>query len=144
MKKIITKNNQETFELGKEIAAGLQGGDVLGLIGELGAGKTALTQGIASGLGVKQILNSPTFVIMKTYPLPKGAGAKILAHVDTYRLNSYQELEAIGLGEYLADKEAITIIEWADKIKKELPSKTKIIKATHGKKENERIFDLKF
>ncbi|MEK7702468.1 MAG: tRNA (adenosine(37)-N6)-threonylcarbamoyltransferase complex ATPase subunit type 1 TsaE [Nitrospirota bacterium] len=103
------KTATDTFQLGKDIGMICRGGEVIGLIGPLGAGKTVLVQGIAEGLGIAEYaVSSPTFSIMNLYP----AGHTPLCHIDLYRLD--QPLETIGLEEYL-NWEGVTAIEWADK-----------------------------
>lgn len=110
-----TKTEKETFDLGKKLGKSLKGGEVIGLIGDLGAGKTAFSKGLAAGLGVKNTVTSPTFVIMKIYE-----GKKKLVHIDAYRLTSYKDLRAIGIEDYL-DKNTVIVIEWADRLEGELP-----------------------
>ena len=114
--KIITVSEKQTIELAQKMATKLQGGEVLCLVGDLGAGKTAFTKGIAKGLGVKNIITSPTFVLTKNYKARLGQ-IKQLVHIDAYRLNSGSELEYIGATEYFQDCQSVTIIEWADKVK---------------------------
>ena len=147
MKQTITNSEKETYVLAKKYAKNLKGGAVLGLIGNLGAGKTVFIKGLAQGLGLKKNITSPTFVIMKVYPvksrsariLPKAKllnGAysikkgkiKNLVHIDAYRLKKGQDLIAIGAQEYFSRPETITVIEWADRVKKVLPKRTKYIK----------------
>ncbi len=114
--KHLTKTEKETYELGKKLSKSLRGGEVIGLIGDLGTGKTAFSKGIAAGLGVKNTVTSPTFVIMKIYE-----GKKKLVHIDAYRLTSYEDLRAIGIEDYLNRKDTVIVIEWADRLKGELP-----------------------
>lgn len=116
MKKIITRSEKQTFTLGQKLAQQLKGGDVLALTGELGAGKTVLIKGIATGLGIKKIITSPTFVLMKVYPV-KGK-IKQLVHIDCYRIKNPQEIIDIGATEYFHQPDTVVVIEWADKIKK--------------------------
>lgn len=116
MKKI-TKSEKETSAFADDFAKKLKGGEVLCLIGDLGAGKTAFTKGLAKGLGVKNIITSPTFVLMKVYGTEKNKKIKTLSHIDAYRLESGQSLEEIGATEYFEDKNAVTVIEWADRVK---------------------------
>jgi len=130
MNEIITKSPKETAALGKIIAEELQGGEIIGLIGDLGTGKTCFVQGLAKGLKIKNIVNSPTFVIMKVYK-NKQKPTLSLCHIDAYRLKSANDLKAIGALEYFKDKQTITIIEWADKIKTSLPKKTQFIEFKH-------------
>lgn len=101
--------------LGEQLAASLRPGDVLVLAGDLGAGKTTLTQGIARGVGVRQPITSPTFVIAKTYPTPTGR----FVHVDAYRLTSFGELDEL-VDEVFAP-DTITVIEWGDAVRDALP-----------------------
>ena len=122
----ITNNEQETLKLGKKIVSKLQGGDIVSLVGNLGAGKTILTRGISEFLGVKKGVKSPTFTLMNIYSTnnPK---IKFICHIDAYRLNSAKDLLAIGAEEYFDDPETITIIEWGDKAKNILPRRAKTI-----------------
>ena len=124
----ITNSEKQTFDLAKKFAKTLKGGEIIGLIGNLGAGKTIFAKGLAAGLGIKQIVNSPTFVLMKVYPIrnPKSE-IRNLIHIDAYRIKSEQDIIAIGAEEYFKRQDVITVIEWADKIKKILPKKTKYI-----------------
>ncbi|OGF25464.1 tRNA (adenosine(37)-N6)-threonylcarbamoyltransferase complex ATPase subunit type 1 TsaE [Candidatus Falkowbacteria bacterium RIFOXYB2_FULL_34_18] len=136
-KKIITKSEKETFDFSKKYAKNLRGGEIIGLLGNLGAGKTVFTKGLARGLGITHNISSPTFVIMKVYPV-KIKSIKRLCHIDAYRLTGENDLAAIGAQEYFGDKNTITIIEWPEKIKKILPEKTKFIEIEHLN-ENERV-----
>lgn len=116
---IISKSVEETIRAGKHLAGKLKPGDVVALIGNLGAGKTVLTKGIAKGLGVKDVryVNSPTFVTIKEYR------AKIpLYHLDVYRLNSASILDSESYEEYFYG-DGVTVIEWADKIRALLPKR---------------------
>ena len=98
------------------------------LYGDLGAGKTTLTKGIAEGLGVKETITSPTFALMNVYNIKtlKRENKKTLVHIDTYRLKNEQELIDIGAEDYLGDKDTICIIEWPEKISTLLQNKKTI------------------
>lgn len=122
-----SNNEQETLELGKKIASTLRGGDIISLVGDLGAGKTVLTRGISEALGVKKGVKSPTFTLMNVYSASNSQGIKLVCHIDAYRLNSFRDLLAIGAMEYFEDLEVLTIIEWGDKAKDILPRHAKII-----------------
>ena len=107
---------RHTDRLGRAIGSVLEGGESLALSGSLGAGKTALVRGIASGLGASpQAVSSPSFVLLHEY-----LGRLPLAHLDLYRLNSAKEAEAIGLGDYLSGR-TVVAVEWADKAPSILP-----------------------
>ena len=98
----------DTQDFGRRLGALLRGGDVLVLTGDLGAGKTTLTQGIAEGLGVRGPITSPTFVIARVHP--SLVGGPLLVHVDAYRLGSAIELDDLDLD---ADLDAsVTVVEW--------------------------------
>lgn len=123
MQKIIhSKENMINF--GQEFANTLKGGGIVLLHGELGAGKTTLTKGIALGLGIDDDIVSPTFSIMNIYEI-KNPKSKILnlIHIDTYRLEKEDDLIEIGVEDYLGRPDTITIIEWPEKIEKLLKDK---------------------
>ena len=139
MQKFITKSEKQTINLGKKIAKRLHGGEIFSLIGELGAGKTVLMKGMAKQLKIKKTITSPTFVLMKVYSIGNKQSTIInLVHVDAYRLNSGQDLIEIGLKDWLGKPNAVTAIEWADRVKDILPKSKIIVKIKFGKKQNER------
>ena len=115
---------------------------VIGLVGDLGSGKTTFVQGLARGLGIKRSVTSPTFLIIRSYKL-KAKSYKLLFHIDAYRLKSSKELSALGFKKIISDSKNIVVIEWADKIKKILPKQMIWIKFRHGKKESERVVEFK-
>ena len=126
--KIITKSEKETFDLARNFAKKLKGGEIIGLVGNLGAGKTVFTRGIAAGLGIKDNVNSPTFVLMKIYNIKKkNSKVKRLIHVDAYRLKKTDDISNLGISELLS-KENILIIEWPRNINTPL-DKTIFLKA---------------
>jgi tRNA threonylcarbamoyladenosine biosynthesis protein TsaE len=115
---LLSKSPEETFRLGQILANGLQAGDVVALTGELGSGKTCLTQGLASGLGVPEdyAVTSPTFTLINEYP-----GRQLpLYHLDVYRLTGCTDLHDVGYDEYLFGK-GVMVIEWAEKIWEAIP-----------------------
>ncbi len=142
MEKIITKNEIETFELGFKLAKRLKGGEVIMLCGNLGAGKTKLLQGLAKGLGVKGRVNSPTFNILKLYKTSGNKNIKSFCHVDTYRLRNENDLITLGVEDYFRDKEMVTAIEWAEKVKKIWPKNSINISLNHVS-ESERLIIIK-
>lgn len=136
--KFFSISEKQTFNFAKKFSKKLTGGIVIGLTGNLGAGKTIFAKGLAAGLGIKKNITSPTFVLMKIYPV-KSRVIKFLVHIDAYRLKSVKNLITIGAEEYFNRTDTITIIEWADKIKKILPKKTKIIKIDLQKNNSRKI-----
>lgn len=140
MKKI-SRSEKETREIAKKFVTSLKAGATIGLIGDLGAGKTSFTKGVAQALGIKTTITSPTFVLMRVYKT-KHTIIKHLVHVDAYRIKSAQSLKAIGLEDYIRDSEALVIIEWADLATKILPRNAQIISFKHTE-ENSREIILK-
>lgn len=113
-----TESVAQTQALGYRLASGLRSGDVLALAGELGAGKTAFTQGLARGMGITAAVTSPTFVLINRYVAPDG---RVLQHADCYRLaNALAEMWDIGLADLFAGDDVV-VIEWADRITGLLP-----------------------
>ncbi len=117
---VISNNPEETFSIGKIIGENLTKGDVLALVGELGAGKTCFTQGVARGLEVPEgfKIMSPSFTLINEYP-----GKIALYHFDLYRLRDSQDMEDMGFEEYLFG-DGISVIEWADKMRHILTEET--------------------
>lgn len=124
---LFSASEKQTLSFAKKFSKNLTGGQTLGLIGNLGAGKTVFTKGLALGLGIKKSLTSPTFVLMKIYKT-KSPNIKQLVHIDAYRIKSAGDLTAIGAEEYFNRSDTLTVIEWADKIKSILPKKRRLIK----------------
>lgn len=115
-----TKSPKETQKLGEKFAKSLKGGEVIALYGDLGAGKTVFVQGLAKGLGIKKGVVSPTFVFMRSYPFRLNRKPFVFYHLDLYRGESNQDFEALGLEEIFAP-DSVVVLEWANKIEKELP-----------------------
>jgi len=136
-KKIIAKNREETFDLGFSWAEKIQDGGILCLTGDLGSGKTTFSQGLLKGLGVEETVNSPTFVVMKNYSV----GNKNIYHIDTYRMESENDIIDLGWEEIISNEKNIVIIEWPEKIKKIIPKKAiRIDFKWLGENEREIIF----
>jgi tRNA threonylcarbamoyladenosine biosynthesis protein TsaE len=110
-----TDSPQETRAVGREIGAGLRTGDVVLLHGDLGAGKTTLTKGIAEALGVAEEVQSPTFTVVAEYPAPALGRDSWLVHVDLYRLAGDGDMDSIGLDEVLEREDAVVVIEWPER-----------------------------
>jgi len=142
MKKVISHSEKETKDLGRRLGRACCGGEIFALSGELGSGKTRFAQGLASGLKIKNRVNSPTFNIMKVYRVPGRGPIKTFCHIDAYRLGAKSNLLAIGWEEFLSDKSTVCAVEWAERIRKKLPGK-KIIKIIFKNlNEQERLIKL--
>ncbi len=163
---MISHSVADTNKLASRLVKGLHGGDVVGLVGPLGAGKTTFVQGLARALGIKRPITSPTFILLQSYPVRLGSppkkgsvcrrassgrpgeterGCRIttLTHIDCYRLRDPQQLLDIGIREYLDDPHTLTVIEWADKVRALLPVRTLWIYFSHMPKDGERRLDIK-
>ncbi len=134
IKKIKTNKVEETIKVAADFAKKLAPGTIVGLIGELGAGKTIFTKGLARALKIKDMITSPSYTIFNIYQTPKIA----LFHFDLYRLNSIEELENIGYEEYFYGK-GISVIEWAEKCIEILPKKSYLIYFKHVDKNTREI-----
>lgn len=135
---IKTKSAKETGAFARKLAVDLanrKGPLVLALRGDLGAGKTTFTQSFAKALGVKKRILSPTFLIMKRFPL-KAGNFQNLYHIDAYRIKA-QDLKKLDISEILKGQN-IVLIEWADRVREILPKGTIWIRFEHGERENER------
>lgn len=126
MVSIVTKSPQETEYIGKRIASFLSPGDIISLTGDLGAGKTLFVQGIAKGLGIEQMVTSPTFTIIQEYD----EGKIPLYHMDVYRIEDPLEMEDIGYEEYFYG-EGVTCVEWGNLILELFPKEHLKIHITH-------------
>jgi len=118
--KIIVHSADETIEFAKKLGSGLQPGSILTLEGDLATGKTTFTKGLALGLGIAAVIDSPTFAIVKEYE-----GKVPLFHMDVYRLDGDSDIEFIL--EYF-DRDGVCVIEWASIIEKDLPKERVDIK----------------
>ena len=125
-----------TKEYGYKLAEEAVPGQVIALIGDLGAGKTTLTKYIAEGLGVTEHVQSPTFTIVREYH----SGRMPLYHFDVYRIDDPDEMFEIGYEEYFYG-DGLCVVEWADKIEELLPEGTRIIRLSYGGAEEERIVE---
>lgn len=142
-----SSNVKETQALAEEFAALIcetgsgKGACVVGLSGDLGAGKTAFTQAAGKALGIKRRMQSPTFVLMRRYPL-KGK-FKNLFHLDAYRLKNEAELLKLGWQELISNPEHLVFIEWPENVKKIMPKKHHSIKIAH-QKNGGRVFKINY
>ncbi len=124
MKSFITKSLEETQMLATDWVASLDtSGDealVVGLYGNLGAGKTSISQAVAKALGVEDVVTSPTFIIEKIYDTKHPHFIRLI-HIDAYRLDSAAELQVLNFEELVANKHNLILIEWPEKVKEILP-----------------------
>lgn len=133
MKSFTLNSRDETINLGIKLAPFLKAGDVVVLNGDLGAGKTTFTKGVAKGLGISDIIKSPTFTIIREY----NSGRLPLYHMDVYRLEN-GGAEDLGLDEYF-DGSGVSIVEWAQFAKDELPEDFLAISFHRTSEDNKRI-----
>lgn len=134
---MISGDPTKTFHIGRILGEALTAGDIVALTGELGAGKTCLTQGIARGLGVPEVyqITSPTFTLINEYP-----GRLNLIHLDVYRLSSSRDLQDLGYEEFFFGK-GVTVIEWAEKIQDIIPEKSLSVTLAYLD-QNQRSIDM--
>lgn len=124
---ILVSSPEEMQALGERLAQDLRTGDVLMLHGDLGAGKTTLTQGIAGGLGVDGAVQSPTFTLVREH---RGR-EMMLYHLDLYRLADPDELEGLGYEEYLDPPDGVSVIEWPERAGDWLPDRFTLVHIGH-------------
>ena len=132
-KVILTHSKDETMALGRKLASILLPGSVVTLTGDLGAGKTTLVRGLAEGLHIKEVVQSPTFNIMKIY----FKSDKPLIHIDAYRLADINT--DIGLDEYIGYETGVTVIEWPHFIKDLIPDDAMEIEILNKGEDNRQI-----
>lgn len=136
MQEFVTVSPSETETLGEKIAAQLQPGNVVALFGGMGAGKTALTRGMARGLGIAEGVSSPTFALVHEY-----TGQLTVYHFDMYRVEGWDDLYSTGFFDYL-DSGGVLIVEWSENIENAIPEEAIRIHLHQGKSENERIISI--
>lgn len=126
--KVINTEVKEVEKLANKIAKSLIGGEVLALIGSLGSGKTTFTKHLGKALGVKEVITSPTFTIMQEFVTKRKVQETnkpiYLYHLDLYRSKNFAEIDSLGLSQIWQHPQTITVIEWADKIKSQLPPRS--------------------
>ena len=136
----VTKSPKETEKLAGFLLAKITKNKskkalVVALEGELGAGKTTFTKGLAKSLGIKTKIKSPTFNLIKNYSV----NSKILYHIDCYRLKNYRDLLPLGIKEIISNPQNIVIIEWSDRVREILPKKYIKIHIDHMNKNTRKI-----
>ena len=136
MTQLTLHNREATMAVGKKMAPFLQAGDVIVLNGDLGAGKTTFTKGLAQGLAIPDIIKSPTFTIIHEYH----DGRLPLYHMDAYRLENGGG-EDLGLEEYF-DSDGVSVVEWAEFVEDELPDDFLAIHFKRTADENKRVLEF--
>lgn len=133
----VSNSEQETEELGARLAGKLEPGAVVAFTGDLGAGKTAFTRGLARGLGIAERVTSPTFTIVNEYE----GGRLPLFHFDMYRLGSSEELFDIGWEDYLA-RGGVCAVEWSENVADALEEGTISVEICRGASESQRVITV--
>lgn len=133
----VTNSERETEELGARLAERLEPGAVIAFTGDLGAGKTAFTRGLARGLGISDRVTSPTFTIVNEYE----GGRLPLFHFDMYRLGSSDELFDIGWEDYLV-RGGVCAVEWSENVSDALEEGTVSVEIRRGACENQRVITV--
>ena len=131
---LLTDSYEDTMKLGFDFSKNLEAGDIVGLIGDLSAGKTTFIKGILKGLGYKYTVSSPTFTLINNYEAELD-----VMHVDFYREKRPERWRLIGLDEYLYSNDCITIIEWGNLHLDLLPEDILIIKFSHMDENKRKI-----
>lgn len=138
MIRVASKSVADTHAVATLVEPLLRTGDVILLGGQLGAGKTAFTQGLARAMGITETVTSPTFTLVRNYDGPQG---RRLLHVDLYRLEHLQEVVDLGLSE-LIEESSVSVIEWGEVATPVLPPDYLDIRIGFGAGDNDRILDL--
>lgn len=134
-KVLLMKDESDTREYGLRLGQQLSKGSVVALIGDLGTGKTALTKAVAEGMGIKEMITSPTFTIVMEYR----DGRLPLYHFDVYRIGEPEEMYELGYEEYFYG-DGVCVVEWADLIEELLPEDCLKIYIEYGAEEGQRIY----
>ena len=115
-------SREETLAIGRKLGEAAQAGEIYALVGDLGTGKTVFSKGFAEGLGVTETVSSPTFTILQIYE----DGRLPLYHFDVYRIEEPEEMEEVGLDEYL-EGDGVCLIEWPERIAEMLPAQVRTV-----------------
>ena len=129
----ISHSPEQTRQIGSDLGELTQGGNLILLVGDLGAGKTCFAQGVARGLGFSGYASSPSFVLVREYP-----GRLKVYHIDFYRLDTIEEIADLGIDDYLVG-DGVCVIEWADKVLNWLPRDHLVIKFAHLAEDERRL-----
>ncbi len=130
-----SRSVEDTEKFAEEFSKKLTGNEIIALYGDLGAGKTSFTRGLAKGLEIEQTVSSPTFAIVNEY-----SGVYPLYHFDMYRIENWDDLESIGFFDYI--NTGVIIIEWSENIEGALPSEVIKIYIDKTENDNERIIKV--
>ncbi len=133
--KVTTRSPEETEREAQNLVKKLKRGDIICLFGDLGAGKTIFSKGIAKGMGIKERIISPTFSLIREHEIDGGSPIKKLYHLDLYRVENKAEIRSIGIDDIFSDPESISIIEWAERLGEKIPKKCIRVHIDH--KEND-------
>lgn len=133
----LIRNEQDTRKFGIELAEKLKPGDIVALTGGLGTGKTTLTKYIAEGLGITEIITSPTFTLVREYT----GGRLPLYHFDVYRIDDTEEMYELGYEEYFFGQ-GVCVVEWADRIPELIPGDSVVIRIEYGESEDGRVYHI--
>ena len=136
VERTLTRSTDETLELAGTVGELLRAGDVVSLVGDLGAGKTVFARGVARALGVTEPVVSPSFTIVREYE-----GRMPLVHVDVYRIDTVQELYDLGFEEFVRD-DGVTLVEWGDMIDGLLPGDRLDVRLAPGATDDERVVEI--
>jgi len=136
VERVVSRSTDETLELAGTVGDLLRAGDVVSLVGDLGAGKTVFARGVARALGVTEAVVSPSFTIVREYD-----GRMPLVHVDVYRIDTVQELYDLGFEELVRD-DAVTLVEWGDMIDGLLPADRLDVRLAPGDTDDERVVEI--
>ncbi len=135
MNEFLSKSVEDTEKFAEEFSKSLTGNEIIAMYGDLGAGKTSFTRGLAKGLEVEQTVTSPTFAIVNEY-----SGNYPLYHFDMYRIENWDDLESIGFFDYI--NTGIIIIEWSENIEGALPSGVIRVYIDKTDNDNERLIKI--
>ena len=136
---IVTQSSAETLAIGQALAGCLRDGDVVLLHGDLGAGKTTLAKGIASALGIEDVVSSPSFSLVNEYDPGIAAAVTRLYHLDLYRLRQEEDLASIGFDDFVVPANAVTIVEWPERAATSLPDRFLLIEIETVGSESRRL-----
>ena len=137
MVRFVTNSEEETELLGTRLAKTLTSGAVIAFTGDLGAGKTAFTRGLARGLGIEDRITSPTFTIVNEYE----GGRLPLFHFDMYRLNSSEELFDIGWEDYMV-RGGVCAVEWSENVSDTLGKDSILVEIRGGETASQRVISI--